>query len=190
VPIETVARAQGVQGQAGMVIALIGHALAVVVLILAAIDGGVSLAGQLASATPTPTPSPPSALARPVLPPPPTAVATAIAAPTTPPTGAIVEPTVAPTATEVPSPSPTPLPLGAVDTGGRGARLREEPGLRATVVGVLPEAMLVAMLGPEVEQDGRTWRRIRSPDGQEGWVDSGLLTPVGAPSPAGLPEGE
>ena len=169
-----------------MGIALIGHALVLVMLILMALEGGVSLAVHVASATPTPRPT---ALPTPPGPTPP-APTRVLLGDTTVVTEAVIatpEPTARPTATGVPS--PTPPAMSAVDAGGRGARLREGPGLRAAILGVLPEQMLVSMLGPEADEDGRAWRRIRSPDGREGWVDAGLLAPVGAPAPAAAAAG-
>ncbi len=80
-------------------------------------------------------------------------------------------------------PTPTPVPLSAVDTGGRGARLRQEPSLKAAIVGVLPDGTQVGGLGPEANQGGREWRHVRSPDGLEGWIDASLLLPVATPAP-------
>jgi Bacterial SH3 domain len=170
------------QGRTGLVIALMGHALAVALLVLAAILGGVSAAVRLAVATPTPTPTLHPVLARPVLPPPPTAAPSATPAPIALLVSRAPEPTATPTAAV--APSPTLLPRTAVDAGGRGARLREGPGLGAAILGVLPERMPVAVLGPEAEEDGRAWRRVRIPDGLEGWVDADLLAPIDLPVPA------
>jgi hypothetical protein len=71
---------------------------------------------------------------------------------------------------------PRPRPrLSVVDAGGRGARLREGPSDAASVVAVLPDGAEVAESGAEVDDGGRTWRRVTGPDGTAGWVDVDLL---------------
>jgi hypothetical protein len=87
-------------------------------------------------------------------------------------------------ATAAPLRGPTPAPrLSAVDAGGRGARLREGPSDTASRVAVLPDGAEVGESGAEVDDGGRTWRRVTGPDGAAGWVDADLLGPIGPPPP-------
>jgi hypothetical protein len=69
-----------------------------------------------------------------------------------------------------PSPSPAPEPgYVIVATDGRGANLRETPGLRTRVITTLAEGTPVEVFGDTATVDGREWRKIRGA-GREGWV--------------------
>lgn len=77
--------------------------------------------------------------------------------------------------TTVPA-SPTPdLPRAIVyGTSGIGLRLRQTPA--GAEMAILPEGSVVLLLDePAVEQDGTTWRKIRSVLGEEGWVGADYL---------------
>ena len=69
-----------------------------------------------------------------------------------------------------PSPSPSPEPgYVIVATDGRGANLRETPGLRTRVIMTLAEGTPVEVFGDTATVDGREWRKIRGAD-RDGWV--------------------
>ena len=72
--------------------------------------------------------------------------------------------------------TPTPSPLVVYGTAGDGLSLRSEPQAGAERIKVLPEGTLVTPLGEERQNEGRTWRRVREPDGAEGWVAADFLT--------------
>ncbi len=165
------------QGQSAIVVVAVGHALAIIALIMVVVGTSLPLVLRRVSPTPTPLPS----AGRLVETPPrlelPTVIPMSVAAVPPP---ATPEPTPAPT----PAPSPTLLPVSAVDTGGRGARLRQEPSIRADVVAMLPDRTQVAQVGAdEAENEGRRWRLVRGPDGRGGWIDASLLLLVGTPGP-------
>jgi hypothetical protein len=85
------------------------------------------------------------------------------------------QPTVTP---EPPPPPPESLPVFEVyNTGGQGLFLRNEPD--GNVVATLPDGSRVEQVDEE-EQVGTdyVWRKIRAPDGQEGWVAVDFLRPV------------
>ena len=175
-----------VGGYLAIAIAVLGHALLILALLVLAIVTGFPLVAHLLSTAREPQPAAGRMVGARAPVEVPTAAPARVVTLETPPT-VIVEPT--PEATPTPPPIPTPLPLSAVDTGGRGARLRQEPSLEAAIVGVLPDRTHVAELGPEADEGGRVWRHVRSPDGREGWIDAGLLLPVATtPDPAGPAE--
>ncbi|MBK7177654.1 MAG: SH3 domain-containing protein [Chloroflexi bacterium] len=60
-------------------------------------------------------------------------------------------------------------------TSGVGVTLRATPG--GVQVVVLPEGAVVSLLdtAPQL-QDGLTWRHVRTPAGEEGWVGEDFLT--------------
>ena len=69
-----------------------------------------------------------------------------------------------------PRPSPSPEPgYVIVATDGRGANLRETPGLRTRVITTLAEGTPVEVFDDTATVDGREWRKIRGA-GREGWV--------------------
>jgi hypothetical protein len=77
-----------------------------------------------------------------------------------------------PDAAAGPRPSPSPSPEAGyviVATDGRGANLRETPGLSTRVLTTLAEGTAVEVFGDTATVDGREWRKIRGA-GREGWV--------------------
>ncbi len=82
-------------------------------------------------------------------------------------------PDIPPTPTAVPTPAyPQAIVFG---TSGVGLTLRAAPG--GVEVVVLPEGTVVSLLdtAPQL-QDGLTWRHVRTPAGEEGWVGEDFLT--------------
>ena len=78
-------------------------------------------------------------------------------------------------------PEPAPLAgdrLRVVGTDGAGANLRAAPSLGAARIATVPEGtVLVAVEGPR-QSEGRSWRRVRDPQQNEGWVAAEFLAPV------------
>lgn len=70
-------------------------------------------------------------------------------------------------------------PFVVAGTGTEGLFLRSNPSTTGSVVATLPEGTKVQATG-ETSNDGtRTWRKVRTDKGQEGWVASDFL--VAAP---------
>jgi hypothetical protein len=112
------------------------------------------------------TPSPLPLLPLPVVSPSPTVSRSPTAAPSPPP------------ATAPPAPTATPAPRQArvANTSGLGANLRREPATTAPQVSVIPENAVVRILGPEERgPDGRLWRQIEDPRGNQGWIPADFL---------------
>jgi len=82
-------------------------------------------------------------------------------------------PDIPPTPTAVPTPAyPQAIVFG---TQGVGLTLRTAPG--GAEVAILPEGTVVSLLEtPPQVQDGLTWRYVRTPAGDEGWVGEDFLT--------------
>jgi hypothetical protein len=76
-----------------------------------------------------------------------------------------------------PTPIPAPPAFSTVDAGspGAGARLRAEPRLEASIVERIVHGTQVTEVGPEASDGARTWRQIKSPSGNVGWMDASLL---------------
>lgn len=119
----------------------------------------------------------------------PTATLTVTPTLTLTPTPVPPTPTLTPTLTKTPTrtptitPSPTPTPVLAVVQANRGggALLRETPG--GKVIGTLFNGTLIQVLPDPVEEDGRIWVHVVTPDGTLGWMDqSVLLTATPAPN--------
>lgn len=64
--------------------------------------------------------------------------------------------------------------LRVLGTGGSGLMVRRTPG--AERVASANEGELVADLGERQTVAGREWRRVRAPDGVEGWAAGEFLT--------------
>ncbi|MDA8219690.1 MAG: hypothetical protein M0Z94_18995 [Dehalococcoidales bacterium] len=109
--------------------------------------------------------------------------------------GSGAEPTPTPTQTASPTPAPTqvavvptntpvPVPKRLVvgNTGGDGVVIRKEPGSGEVIKGWADgTAMLV--VGDDREAAGRTWKNVKDPDGNEGWVAADFLVVPSAPTP-------
>ena len=55
-------------------------------------------------------------------------------------------------------------------TGGSGARLREQPGNAGAIIMVLSEGTPLLIVGADRAADGMTWRNVRAPNGNTGWI--------------------
>ena len=164
-----------------------------VILVLLGVLVGCAAPGQpqeasspddvVATSTPGPTATVAPTLAAPVL--------TPTSAPTT-----VVEraPSPSPAAAAEPVPSPSPAPPARTDlsplvvrgTGRDGLVVRREPG--GERVALADEGQTVTDLGEERLAEGRVWRRVRVPDGTEGWVAAAFLAaPEAGPSQAARP---
>jgi len=103
-------------------------------------------------------------------------------------------PTPAPVATIAPTVAPTSaIPAVLADpgistrmlvnnVGTDGLSLRRSPGIGQRIK-VWPDGTALTDLGESAEQGGKTWKRVRDPEGNEGWVAADFL--VSANPPAG-----
>ena len=74
-------------------------------------------------------------------------------------------------------PTPTTAPARAFvvsGTDGEGVRLRAAPG--GELVANVPEGTRLEQIGPDRQVDGTTWRNVRTPEGQQGWVAAQFTT--------------
>ena len=106
------------------------------------------------------------------------AAANPTASPTPPATA-----TTAPTATPAQSPTATPAaepPKVFVigNTGGVGAWLRRTPRINDYLI-AWTDGTRMEVVGPDVQADGRTWRHVKDPRGNEGYLPAEWL--VSAP---------
>lgn len=60
------------------------------------------------------------------------------------------------------------------NTDGDGVRLRATPG--GDQITNIPEGTRLEQIGPDRQVDGTTWRNVRTPDGQQGWVAAQFTT--------------
>ncbi len=61
-------------------------------------------------------------------------------------------------------------------TDGEGVRLRDAPG--GTQIGAYADGTRLEQIGQDQNLNGVTWRNVRGPDGQEGFVSTQFLTPA------------
>ena len=76
-------------------------------------------------------------------------------------------------------PTPTTAPARAfvvTGTEGDGVRLRSAPG--GDQLGAYPEGTTLEQIGPDQAAAGTTWRNVRGPDGNEGFVASQFTQPA------------
>lgn len=96
----------------------------------------------------------------------PPATATALPVPT-------VRPTEPPAATPMPLPE-VPKAMVVAKTDGQGVYMRRTPNpddkLRAWMEGSRME-----VVGPDVQAAGTTWKRVKAPNGQEGYIPAQFL---------------
>jgi hypothetical protein len=85
-------------------------------------------------------------------------------------------PTTTPAPTPVP-PTSEPPPLFVINTGADGLSLRPSPG-SSDRVAVLLDGTRLTPTGEEVQSAGRTWVRVRDPEGREGWVAAQFTGPA------------
>jgi hypothetical protein len=95
--------------------------------------------------------------------------------------------TVAPTAAAAaPAPSPAvpaslaqqpaPARLTVNNVGPDGLSLRKTPGVSGTRIKVWNDGTPMADLGENADQDGKSWRKVRDPDGNVGWTAAEFLS--------------
>ncbi len=95
--------------------------------------------------------------------------------PTSAPTS-LLPPTVTSAAT---TPSPTTSQFFVVTgTGVQGLFLRPDHSTQNSPIATLPEGTRVEQIGDDVPGEQYVWRKIRTPEGQEGWVAADFLRPV------------
>jgi hypothetical protein len=78
------------------------------------------------------------------------------------------------------SEAPTAAPPGGrfyivSGTGGQGLFLRPDPSTAGTPITTLPEGTRVEAIGEDVPGGDYLWRKVRTPDGREGYVAADFL---------------
>jgi hypothetical protein len=88
-----------------------------------------------------------------------------------------------PAPTPSPEPSPTPAPEPAVmqvaNTGGLGVYMRRTPTVDERIRAWV-EGTRMTVIGPDQVVGGTTWRNVKDPAGNEGWVPAQYLIPAPA----------
>lgn len=83
-----------------------------------------------------------------------------------------------PTFTPAPTTPPTPQLFTVTGTGGLGLFLRDAPSTSGQQLATLPDGTRVEQVGEDTPGGDYVWRKVRAPDGQEGWVAVDFLTPA------------
>ena len=86
-----------------------------------------------------------------------------------------------PNAAGVPAGGDAPAALPAfvvVNTGGLGLRMRAAPGTNSAVIATLPDGARVEQIGEDSIGSDYSWRKVRAPSGEEGWVAVDFLQPT------------
>ncbi|RMD49433.1 MAG: hypothetical protein D6835_05375, partial [Candidatus Thermofonsia bacterium] len=81
-----------------------------------------------------------------------------------------------PAPTETPEATATPDQKTAVVTSGVGVWLRAEPGTESEQLEWVLEGSVLVVLDGEAQSDDYTWQRVRTPQGNEGWVATEFIT--------------
>jgi len=84
-------------------------------------------------------------------------------------------------------PTEEPERVEVFDAGSQGANLRREPGTRGFVVQSVPDGSQWAIIGPDQEADGRTWRNVQNEQGITGWLAAEVVRPIVTPTPTPRP---
>jgi hypothetical protein len=71
--------------------------------------------------------------------------------------------------------------LLVTNVGTDGLSLRRSPGVGQRIK-VWPDGSALTDLGETAEQSGKTWRRVRDPEGNEGWAAADFLVTASPPS--------
>jgi hypothetical protein len=74
--------------------------------------------------------------------------------------------------------TPLNVRLRVQGTGALGLFLRPEPNRNSTPIKTLPEGTIVTVVGEDSVQPDRVWKRVRDPEGAEGWAAADYLAPV------------
>lgn len=101
-------------------------------------------------------------------------------------------PTVAstPGPTSTPAPTPTFAPQTWVvwRTGGDGVYIRKSPS-SGDKLKVWPEGAPMLVIGYDQEAEGKTWKNVKDPDGNIGWIPAEYLAvPTATPAPTSTPD--
>lgn len=88
------------------------------------------------------------------------------------------------TPTQTTTPVPTPVWAYIRSSEGGGAVIREQPSFAAGWAKSLLNGMLIQVLPDSVSAEGATWVKVRTAQGQEGWIVRTLLT-TATPAPGG-----
>ena len=112
-------------------------------------------------------------------------------------------PTPAPVATVAPTPAPTAAPTSAVppalsqppaparlvvnNVGQDGLSLRRAAGTTGQRIKVWPDGTAMADLGETAEDGGKSWRKVRDPDGNVGWAATEFLADPATRATASAP---
>ena len=72
-----------------------------------------------------------------------------------------------------PSPTATSSTLVVGNTGGDGAFIRRTPG--GDTIRAWPDGAEMVVVGEDGQAEGGTWKNVRDPDGNEGWVATEYL---------------
>ena len=88
---------------------------------------------------------------------------------------ATATPTQAPPAAAAPSPTPELPKLLIANTEGEGASIRSEPATGRRIA-AWPDGTEVTWLGEDRRVAAATWRHVRDPDGNDGWIAAQYLT--------------
>ncbi|MEI7644308.1 MAG: SH3 domain-containing protein [Chloroflexales bacterium] len=78
----------------------------------------------------------------------------------------------------VPTKPPAPRAFNITGTDIQGLFLRPDPSTIGQPIATLPDGTRVEQIGADTTVAGRTWRKVRAPDGKEGWVAVEFLTAV------------
>ncbi len=101
-------------------------------------------------------------------------------------------PTVAATVTTLTTASlpPRPVSLVVANTEGQGVFIRRNPSA-TDKIRAWPERTVMILIGEDRQAEGRRWRNVRDPAGNEGWVPADYLvsppTPTATPNPSRHP---
>jgi hypothetical protein len=74
--------------------------------------------------------------------------------------------------------TPVRVQLRVQGTGTLGLFLRPEPNVNNVPIKTLPEGAIVTVVGEDSVQPDRVWKRVRDPEGAEGWAAADYLVPV------------
>ena len=104
-------------------------------------------------------------------------------------TATVVEAAYPPTPVPVVTPTYPPSPAAYLvgNTGGLGAFLRRSPQT-GDKIKAWPDGTVMTVIGGEQVVDGHTWRNVKDPEGNEGWMRTDLLVPL-PPTPTPTPTG-
>ncbi|MBI3980180.1 MAG: SH3 domain-containing protein [Chloroflexi bacterium] len=89
--------------------------------------------------------------------------------------------TVPPPAGSTPTAAPTPAQSTALvvaNTGGQGVNLRAQPSTTARIVARLLDGTRLDVAGADVQAEGRTWKHVKDPAGNTGYIAAEFAAPA------------